>query len=158
MGKVTIVKKSYIVTKGVSGDRCNPCNSCNFFNFLTCGGSRACPEIFFGILGTAHARQYRIPSGRETRFQAAKELQQEGANQKPRSIPADVPGIDAAAGKILGSRSERTGLARQVEKGPRMEGAVRGVVRRGKTQHLGKLSRSTLDWAAPEQGGDYLGR
>src|SRR5467141_3550035 len=133
MGKVTIVKKSYIVTKGVSGDRCNPCNSCNFFNFLTCGGSRACPENFFGILGTAHARQHRIAPRRETRFQTTEGLQQEGANQKSRPVPADVPGVDPAAGKILGSRSERTGLARPMEKGSRMESAVREVVRRRQT-------------------------
>src|SRR5436853_614723 len=66
----------------------------------------ACPENFFGILGTAHARQYRIASGRETRVQATEGLQQEGANQESRSISTDVPRIDPAAGKILGSRSK----------------------------------------------------
>src|SRR5207253_5070338 len=111
----------------------------------------ACPENFFGILGTAHARQYRIASGRETRVQATEGPQQEGANQESRSISTDVPRIDPAAGKILGSRSKRVGLARQMEKGPRMESALREVVRRRQTQYLGKLSRSTFDWGAPEQ-------
>src|ERR1700719_2425463 len=38
-----------------------------------------------------------------------------------------------------------------------MEGVIREVVRRRETQHLGELSRSASDWAAPEQGGHYLG-
>src|SRR6266481_2744322 len=119
--------------------------------------ARACRKNFFGILGTAHARQHRIASGRETRFQTTEGLQQEGTNQKSRPISAHVPGVDPAAGKILGSRSERTDLARSMEKGSRIEGAIRKVVRRGKTQHFGKLFGSTFDGAAPEQGGNYLG-
>src|SRR6266516_5492860 len=84
----------------------------------------ACRKQFFGILGTAHARKHRIASDRETRFQTIERLREKGANQKPRSISADVPGIDPAAGKILGLRSERAGLARQMEKGSGMESAL----------------------------------
>src|SRR5437764_7548128 len=38
-----------------------------------------------------------------------------------------------------------------------MESAIRAVVRRRQTQHLGKLSGSASDWAATEQSGNYLG-
>ena len=60
--------------------------------------------------------------------------------------------------KFWTREAKRAGLARAVEKGARMEGAVREVVRRRETERLGKLSGSTLDWVAPEQGRDYLGR
>src|SRR5207244_10244936 len=66
--------------------------------------------------------------------------------------------INSPAGKSLGSRSERAGLAGKMEKGARMESAVREVVRRRQTQHFGKLPGSASDWAAPEQSGNYLGR
>src|SRR4030095_15563180 len=79
-------------------------------------------------------------------------------NQKSRAISADVPRINAPAGKILGAPSERADLARKMENGARMESAVREVVRRRQTQHFGKLPGSASHWAAPEQGGNYLGR
>src|SRR5437870_12841787 len=70
---VTTVK-SYIVTR-----EC-PLLHCKLCNFLTCGGSRACRKIFFGILGTAHAKQHRIASGREACFQTVNGLREESAH------------------------------------------------------------------------------
>ena len=61
-------------------------------------------------------------------------------------------------GKILGARSERTGLAKALEKSARMEGAVREMVRRREAERLRELPRSASRRTAPEQGGDHLGR
>src|SRR5437667_1692182 len=69
--------KSYIVTRECPLLHCNLCNCCNF---LSCGGSRACRKFFFGILGTAHAKQHRIASGREACVQTVNGLREEGAH------------------------------------------------------------------------------
>src|SRR5438874_2411788 len=45
-----------------------------------------------------------------------------------------------------------------MEKDPRVESAVRKMVRRRQTQYLRKLSGSTFNRPAPEQGSNYLGR
>src|SRR5438874_2918567 len=44
-----------------------------------------------------------------------------------------------------------------MEKGRRMESALREVVCRRQTQHFGKLLGSTSNRTASEQGGNYLG-
>src|SRR5207248_3427817 len=95
----------------------------------------------------------------EACFQTIKGLREKSANQKSWSISPDVSGIDPAAGKILGARSERAGLARAVEKSFRMESAICEVVHRRETQHLGELSRSTSEprRLSGKQGSNYLG-
>src|SRR5206468_8011821 len=87
----------------------------------------------------AHAKQHRVSPDREACLQTTTRVCKRRANQKSRSISANVSGIHPAAGKILGSRSERARLARQMEKGSGMESAFCEVVRRRQTQHLGKL-------------------
>ena len=118
----------------------------------------ACRTNLFGILGTAHAKQHRVAFGREARFQAIKGFREKRTNQESRSISTDVSRIDPAAGKILDARSELAGLAREMEKGPRMESAVREMVCRRQAQHFRKLFGSAPNRPAPKQGSNHLGR
>src|SRR5436190_6651782 len=117
----------------------------------------ACRTNLFGILGTAHAQQYRIAFGREARFQTTAGFREEGTDQKSRSISAHVSRVDQAAGQILGARSERVGLARAVEGSSPLERAIRRVVCRRQTQHFGKLFGSAPNRPPPKQGSNYLG-
>src|SRR5438270_8225806 len=110
---------------------------------LTHNRARACPVRLPAILGSSHGNPHRIASDREARFQARSGFFKESTHQIACPVSKNVPRIDATTGRILGARSEGTGLAKAVGKSAGVESAFREMVRRRATQSFGELSRSS---------------
>src|SRR5438876_8519200 len=105
--------------------------------------ARACSTKRPAILGSSHGNQHRIASDREARLQAREGFLKESTHQIARPVSKNVPRIDATTGRILGARSEGTGLAKAVGKSARVESALREMVQWRATQSFGKLPRSS---------------
>src|SRR5206468_11448737 len=95
------------------------------------------------ILGPSPGKQQRIASAREARLQARAGSCKKSADQIACPVSKNVPRIDATTRRIMGARSEGTGLAKAVEKSARVESALREMVQWRATQSFGKLPRSS---------------
>src|SRR2546426_5733698 len=91
----------------------------------------------------SYGDKHRVAFDREALFQTGQGLHKKGADQEPPEVSPDVSRIDQTSRHILGARGARTQMAIALEKGGRMEGAFREMVRRWEAEPLRELSRSS---------------